>query len=54
MANTETVHLRREPSPVQCGATGPVRVTRRLSEVDCRPCVDSDRRRRADVNVPIR
>ena len=46
-------HLRREPSPVACGVTGPVKVTRRLSEVNCEPCVDSDETRRADVNVPI-
>ncbi len=44
-ADAETIHLRREPNPIACGATGPVRVTRTFSEVTCQPCIDAEDRR---------
>jgi hypothetical protein len=45
MAEAEIIHLRREPNPVACGATGPVRVTRVFREVTCQPCIDAEDRR---------
>ncbi|GIM88772.1 hypothetical protein [Paractinoplanes toevensis] len=36
----EVIHLRREPNPIPCGATGPVRVTRVFREVTCQACID--------------
>ena len=35
---TEAIHLRRDGSAIPCGATGPVRITRCLSEVTCAAC----------------
>ena len=41
----ESIHLRREPSPVACGTAGRVRVTRVFREVTCQPCIDVEDRR---------
>ncbi len=44
-AGDEVIHLRREPSPVLCGATGPVRITRTFREATCQCCIDAEDQR---------
>jgi len=44
---TETIHLKREYSHrIECGVTGPVRITHRFREVTCQPCIDAEYERR--------
>jgi hypothetical protein len=47
----ETIHLMREHARnIECGITGPVRITRKFNEVTCQLCVDAEYLRRHNKN----